>query len=71
MAPGVGSYIFLCWGSILCGAGKSHIFFLFSLFFGNIMFSAGGCFGLPAGVCYMCVCVGMAHLFSVGERTGV
>ena len=32
----------------------------------------GGFFcGLPPGVCYVCVCVGTAHLFSVGERTGV
>ena len=26
---------------------------------------------LPTGFCYVCVCIGMAHLFSVGERTGV
>jgi len=31
----------------------------------------GVSFGLPPGFCYVCVCVDMAHLFSVGKRTGV
>jgi len=35
------------------------------------LISGGFFFGLPPGFCYVCVCIGMAHLFSVGERTGV
>jgi len=35
------------------------------------LISGGVFFGLPPGFCYVCVCIGMAHLFSVGERTGV
>ena len=38
------------------------------LFFGTIVLG-GGFFVLPPGFCYVCVCVGMARLFSVGERT--
>ena len=60
-------------GNILYGVGQSDIIFLsfslFSLFFGTYCSWQGRGFGLPPGLCYMCVCVGMACLFSVGERT--
>ena len=40
------------------------------LFVGTIVLG-GVFFGLPPGFCYVCVCVGLARLFSVEEKTGV
>ena len=61
MAAGVVSYMLLCWGSILCGLVILVSYSYPSPYSSELI--GGGFFGLPPGFCYVCVCVGMAHLF--------
>jgi len=51
------SFMLLFWGVVFAGLVS-----LTSSPYSSELFVLGGGVGLPAGFCYACVCVGLAHL---------
>ena len=64
MIAGVVSYMLLCWGE---GVVFAELVSMTSSPYSSQLVVLAGV-GLPPGFCYVCVCVGLAHLVFCGRE---